>query len=167
MYFTSLIGQWKRMTVKKQSSLISFMAFMKRPLFCVNFLVVKFEIQQTRYSKAIWILKRCNHQCQWHCSIVIISRSQDHAPWASLPSCSGSLDPCPTCQWEPGLQGKERSPKPERHKRRTDLAGEKKEQPAGFVFDALLYRTWAVGRHLVLFPIVITPADHLTFQWNF
>ena len=35
-------------------------------------------------------------------------------------------------------------------------------QPAGFVFDALLYRTWAVRRHLVLSPIVITPADHLT-----
>ena len=32
-------------------------------------------------------------------------------------------------------------------------------QPAGFVFDALLYRTWAVRRHLVLFPIVIAPAD--------
>ena len=38
----------------------------------------------------------------------------------------------------------------------------KKVQPAGFVFDALLYRTWAVRRHLVLSPIVITPADHLT-----
>ena len=39
------------------------------------------------------------------------------------------------------------------------MAGEKKTvQPAGFVFDALLYRTWAVRRHLVLFPIVIAPA---------
>ena len=48
-------------------------------------------------------------------------------------------------------------------KRRTGLAGEKKTiQPAGFVFDALLYRTWAIRRHLVLSPIVITPADHLT-----
>ena len=68
---------------------------------------------------------------------MIISRSQDRAPSASLPSCSGSLAPCPTCQGETGLQGRERSPTPKRH----DLAGEKKEQPAGFVFDALLYRT--------------------------
>ena len=37
---------------------------------------------------------------------------------------------------------------------------EKKVQPAGFVFDALLYRTWAVRRHLVLSPIVIAPEDH-------
>ena len=45
---------------------------------------------------------------------------------------------------------------------------EKKQtiQPAGFVFDALLYRTWAVRRHLVLYPIVITPADHLTGLFN-
>ena len=47
------------------------------------------------------------------------------------------------------------------------MAGEESTvQPGDFVFDALLYRTWAVRRHLVLSPIVITPADHLTGLFN-
>ena len=156
MYYTSLIGQWQRMTVKKQLSLISFMAS-----FLSKFLVVKWNTtNEIQLGNLDWNVVTIN-RCQWHCSIVIISRSRDHAPSASLPLCSGSLDPCPTCQWEPGLQGIERSPKPKRHKRRTDLTGEESTiQPADFVFDALFYRTWAVRRHLVLPPIVIAPADN-------
>ena len=108
------------MTVRKQSNLISFMAFMyseKAPCLCKVFdCEVWNTTNEIQYYNLTWNVVTIN-RCQWHCSIVIISRSQDHAPSASLPSCSGSLDPCPTCQWEPGLQGRERSPTPKRQER--------------------------------------------------
>ena len=56
MYYTSLIGQWQRMTVKKQLSLISFMASFLSKFFGCE---VKYNKRDTVRQSG---LKRCYHQ---------------------------------------------------------------------------------------------------------